>query len=65
MSAVKLFESKKIRSVWDAEKGKWYFSIVDVRGFAKRSKSFIASVQTVVAVSCILIICKGLESKRG
>ncbi|RQW84193.1 MAG: phage antirepressor protein [Geobacter sp.] len=30
MSAIKLFESKKIRSVWDAEKGKWYFSIVDV-----------------------------------
>ena len=29
-TAIKLFESKKIRSVWDAEKGKWYFSIVDV-----------------------------------
>jgi len=30
MSAIKLFESKKIRSVWNAEKEKWYFSIVDV-----------------------------------
>ncbi len=30
MSNIKLFESKKIRSVWDAEKEKWYFSIVDV-----------------------------------
>ena len=30
MSTIKLFESKRIRSVWDAEKGKWYFSIVDV-----------------------------------
>jgi len=29
-TAIKLFESKKIRSVWDAENGKWYFSIVDV-----------------------------------
>jgi len=29
-TAIKLFESKKVRSVWDAEKGKWYFSIVDV-----------------------------------
>ncbi|KAF0219198.1 MAG: hypothetical protein FD174_2284 [Geobacteraceae bacterium] len=29
-TAIKLFESKKIRSVWDAKKGKWYFSIVDV-----------------------------------
>jgi hypothetical protein len=30
MSNVKLFESKKIRSQWDAEKETWYFSIVDV-----------------------------------
>jgi hypothetical protein len=29
-TAIKLFESKKVRSVWDAEKEKWYFSIVDV-----------------------------------
>lgn len=29
-TAIKLFESKRIRSVWDAEKRKWYFSIVDV-----------------------------------
>jgi hypothetical protein len=30
MSNIKLFESKKIRSHWDAEEEKWYFSIVDV-----------------------------------
>ncbi|MGD9708127.1 MAG: Bro-N domain-containing protein [Candidatus Delongbacteria bacterium] len=30
MSSVKLFESKKIRSVWNEEEDKWYFSIVDV-----------------------------------
>ena len=27
---IKLFESKKVRSVWDAEAEKWYISIVDV-----------------------------------
>jgi hypothetical protein len=32
MSNIKLFESKKIRSQWDAEKETWYFSIVDVVG---------------------------------
>ena len=31
-TAIKLFESKKIRSVWDDENEKWYFSIVDVVG---------------------------------
>lgn len=30
MSSVKLFESKKIRSVWNDEEEKWYFSIIDV-----------------------------------
>src|SRR6185312_3954120 len=30
MGNIKLFESKKIRSLWDAEKETWYFSIVDV-----------------------------------
>ena len=30
MSNIKLFESKKIRSQWDAEAEKWFFSIVDV-----------------------------------
>ncbi len=32
MSDVKLFESRKIRSHWDAEREKWYFSIVDIIG---------------------------------
>jgi len=30
MSNIKLFESKHVRSAWDANKGKWFFSIVDV-----------------------------------
>ena len=28
--AIKLFEDKKIRSLWDEEQEKWYFSVVDV-----------------------------------
>ncbi|MBM2814034.1 MAG: hypothetical protein HW421_796 [Ignavibacteria bacterium] len=30
MSNIKLFESKKIRSVWNDQEQKWYFSVVDV-----------------------------------
>jgi hypothetical protein len=30
MSNIKLFDNKKIRSQWDAEQSKWFFSIVDV-----------------------------------
>ena len=32
MSAIKLFETKQVRSVWDAELVVWFFSIVDVVG---------------------------------
>ena len=32
MSAIKLFETKQVRSVWDAELEVWFFSIVDVVG---------------------------------
>ena len=30
MKDMKLFENKKIRSNWDAEQEKWYFSVVDI-----------------------------------
>jgi hypothetical protein len=30
MSNIKLFESKKVRTHWDAEKETWYFSVIDV-----------------------------------
>ena len=29
-TAIKLFEAKQVRSVWDEAKGRWFFSIVDV-----------------------------------
>jgi hypothetical protein len=29
-TAIKLFEEKQVRTVWDAEQEKWYISIVDV-----------------------------------
>jgi hypothetical protein len=29
-TAIKIFESKQVRSIWDPEAEKWYFSIVDV-----------------------------------
>lgn len=30
--AIQIFEAKKVRSLWDAEQEKWYFSIVDAVG---------------------------------
>ena len=35
---IKIFEEKKVRTVWDDEQEKWYFSIVDVCGILTESK---------------------------
>jgi hypothetical protein len=32
MSNIKIFENKKVRSQYDADKEMWYFSIVDIVG---------------------------------
>ncbi|HRN42475.1 MAG TPA: hypothetical protein PK649_10455 [Vicingus sp.] len=29
-TAIKLFEDKKVRTSWDEQEEKWYFSIIDV-----------------------------------
>ncbi len=29
-SAIKIFEQKQIRSIWDDEEEKWHFSVIDV-----------------------------------
>lgn len=36
--AIKFFEERKVRTVWDDEQEKWYFSIVDVCAVLTESK---------------------------
>jgi hypothetical protein len=38
MNDIKLYENKKIRTIWDNEKEEWYFSIVDVVAVLTESK---------------------------
>lgn len=38
MSNIKLFESKKIRSVWNEAEQKWYFSVIDIISVLTESK---------------------------
>lgn len=40
---IKLFEEKKVRTVWDDKEEKWYFSIVDVVGILVESKDYQTS----------------------
>ena len=36
---IQLFEDKQVRTVWDDEQQKWFFSIVDVCGVLAESKA--------------------------
>jgi len=38
-TAIKLFEQKQVRTHWDDEKEKWYFSIVDIVAILTESKN--------------------------
>ena len=40
---IKLFEERKVRTVWDDKKEKWYFSIVDVTAVLTDSKDYITA----------------------
>jgi BRO family, N-terminal domain len=37
-TAIKVFQQKKVRSHWNADEEKWYFSVVDVVGILSNSK---------------------------
>ncbi len=41
--AIQLFEEKKVRTVWDDQEEKWYFSIVDVCGVLTDSKDMLTA----------------------
>jgi hypothetical protein len=43
-TSIKLFESKKVRSVWDSEQEKWYISIVDVIGVLTKSPNLMQRI---------------------
>jgi hypothetical protein len=38
--SIQLFEAQKVRTIWDAENDKWYFSIIDVIGILTEQVSF-------------------------
>ena len=41
--AIQLFEERKVRTVWDDEQEKWYFSVVDVCGVLTDSKDALTA----------------------
>ena len=65
-SKVKIFESKQIRTVWNADEEEWYFSVVDVVGILTDSEEprnywYVLKNRLKKEGSELLTFCKGLK----
>lgn len=66
---IKIFESKQVRTVWDAEKEDWYFSVVDVVAVLTDSNDYKTAQNYWYVLknrlrkegSELLTFCKGLK----
>ena len=66
MSDIKIFNDKKIRTVWDGEKEEWYFSVVDICEALTDSKDprnywYVLKNRLKKEGSELLTFCKGLK----
>ena len=74
MSNIKLFQDKKIRSVWNDEEEQWYFSVVDVvealtdsadpKQYIKKLRSRDEGLNTNWGTICTLVEMIALDGKR-
>ena len=70
VNSLKLFEDKLVRSVWDEEKGKWWFSVVDVVEVLTESKDAAAYWRKLKQRlreegSETVTICHGLKARAA
>jgi len=74
MSNIKLFESKLIRSVWNEQEGKWYFSVQDVieiltdtanvKDYIKKMKKRDPAIYHNWGTFCPLVEMKAADGKK-
>lgn len=74
MNATRLFDNKQIRSAWNEEEGKWYFSVqdvvqllsdsVDVKDYIKKMKIRDSELNTNWGTICPLVEMTAADGKR-
>lgn len=70
MSNIKLFESKLIRSVWNEQEEKWYFSVQDVISILTESSDIKQYIKRILSRDSVLksnwgTICTPVEMKAA
>jgi len=74
MSNIKLFESKQIRSIWNEQDQKWYFSVqdvvevltesTDVKQYIKKMLRRDSFLQSNWGTICTLVEMQAADGKR-
>lgn len=74
MDSIKLFESKNIRSVWNATEEKWYFSVqdvvyvltdtVNVKDYIKKIKKRDLQLNSNWGTICLLVEMEAADGKK-
>ena len=74
MSSIKLFESKQIRTVWNEQEQKWYFSVQDIieiltdssdaKQYIKRMLSRDELLKSNWGTICTLVEMQAADGKR-
>jgi len=74
MSAIRLFDNKQIRSAWNEEEGKWYFSVqdvvqllsdsVDVKDYIKKMKKRDSELNANWGTICPLVDMTAADGRR-
>ncbi|MCE5174910.1 MAG: hypothetical protein ABFC90_01055 [Bacteroidales bacterium] len=74
MSAIRLFDNKQIRSAWNEEEGKWYFSVqdvvqllsdsVDVKDYIKKMKKRDSELNVNWGTICPLVEMTAADGKN-
>jgi hypothetical protein len=56
---IKVFEDERVRTVWDSDKEKWYFSIIDVIEVltnSERPRKYWSDLKTKLNIKLMLLI---------
>ena len=74
MNSIKLFQSAKIRSVWNEEEQQWYFSVVDIVGaltdsvnptdYLKKIRKRDPELGTYIGTNCPQVEMTGSTGKK-
>ncbi len=75
MSNIKLFESKQVRSIWNEEQQKWYFSVQDVvqiltdssdvKQYIKKMLTRDEQLKTNWGTICTLVAMKAARKEKN